>query len=82
MDILLAKFLSDRVYFWGIFYATGYRAWRGLPHTPVTSLRKYPPPPGVKEKSNKIDLFYEVSICNVGPHFLLTLNLVSDGLRL
>ena len=46
---ILAKFLCDRVYFWAIFYATGYRVWRALPHTPVTSLVKYPPPPpGVK----------------------------------
>ena len=41
---ILAKFLCDRVYFWAIFYATGYRVWRALPHTPVTSLVKYPPP--------------------------------------
>ena len=39
----LAKFLCDRVYFWPIFHATGYRVWRDLPHTPVTSLVKYPP---------------------------------------
>ena len=26
----------------GIFYATGYRVLSGLPHTPVTSLVKYP----------------------------------------
>ena len=26
------NFLCDRVYFWGIFYATGYRVWRDLPH--------------------------------------------------
>ena len=25
-----------------IFYATGYRVWRDLPHTPVTSLVRYP----------------------------------------
>ena len=24
--------------------ATGYRVWRDLPHTPITSLVKYPPP--------------------------------------
>ena len=42
---ILGKFLCDRVYFWAIFYATGYRVWRALPHTPVTSLVKYPPPP-------------------------------------
>ena len=28
----------------GHFYATGYRVWRDLPHTPVTSLVKYLPP--------------------------------------
>ena len=39
---ILAKFLCDRVYFWAIFYAIGYRVWRDLPHTPVTSLVKYP----------------------------------------
>ena len=41
---ILAKLLSDRVYFWEIFYATGYRVLSDLPHTPVTSLVKYPPP--------------------------------------
>ena len=35
----------DRVYFWCIFYPTGHRAWKDLPHIPVTSLVKYPPPP-------------------------------------
>ena len=40
---IFAKFLWDRVYFWAIFYATGYRVLSGLPHTPVTSLFKYPP---------------------------------------
>ena len=39
---ILAKFLCDRVYFWAIFYATGYRVWGDLPHNPVTSLVKYP----------------------------------------
>ena len=42
---ILAKLLCDRVYFWAIFYATGYRVLSGLPHTPVTSLVKYPPGP-------------------------------------
>ena len=41
---ILAKFLCDRVYFWAIFYATGYRVLSSLPHTTVTSLVKYPPP--------------------------------------
>ena len=45
---VLAKFLCDRVYFWTIFYATDYRVWIDLPHTPITSLVKYPPPPGVR----------------------------------
>ena len=36
------KILCDRIYIWGIFYATGYRVWRDFPHTPVTSLVKYP----------------------------------------
>ena len=40
---ILAKFLCNRVYFWTFFYATGYRVLSGLPHTPVTSLVKYPP---------------------------------------
>ena len=40
---VLAKFLCDRVYFWGILYATGYRMWRDFSHSPVTSLVKYPP---------------------------------------
>ena len=47
------KILCDRVYFWAIFYVTGYRVWRDLPHTPVTSLVKYPPPP---EKSSASSL--------------------------
>ena len=38
-----AKFLCDRVYFWPIFYTTGCRVLKGFPHTPVTSLVKYPP---------------------------------------
>ena len=41
---ILAKFSCDRVYFWTIFYATGYRLWRDLPHMPFTSLVKYTPP--------------------------------------
>ena len=45
----LVKFLCDRVYFWAIFYATGYRVLSGLPHTPVTSLVKYPPPGPLQE---------------------------------
>ena len=43
---ILVKYLCDRVYFWAIFYATGYRVLSGLPHTPVTSLVKYSPPGG------------------------------------
>ena len=43
---ILAKLLCDRVYLWAIFYATGYRVWRALPHIPVSSLVKYPP--GIK----------------------------------
>ena len=39
---ILAKFLCDRVYFWPIFYATGYRVGRDLPRTAVTSLVNYP----------------------------------------
>ena len=35
----------DRVYRWGILYATGYRVWGDLQHILVTSLVKYPPPP-------------------------------------
>ena len=31
------------------FYATGYRVWRDLPHTPVTSLVKYSPWPPMPE---------------------------------
>ena len=45
-NILLAKVLCDRVYFWGIFHAIGYRVWRDLPHIPVTSLSSTTPPPG------------------------------------
>ena len=41
---LSVKLLCDRVYFWGTFYATEYRVWRDLPHTPVTFLMKYTPP--------------------------------------
>ena len=44
---ILVKFLCYRVYFWAIFYATGYRVLSGLPHTSVISLVKYPPPPGI-----------------------------------
>ena len=35
------KILCDRVYFWGIFYATGYKISR----TPLSFPVKYPPPP-------------------------------------
>ena len=53
---ILVKFLCDRVYFWAIFYATGYRVLSGLPHTPVTSLVKYPPPPRASISVFKFDV--------------------------
>ena len=37
-----SKLLCHSVYFCAIFYVTGYRVWRALPNTPVTSLVKYP----------------------------------------
>ena len=39
---ILAK-LYATWYAFGIFYVTGYRVWKDLPHTPVTSLVKYLP---------------------------------------
>ena len=53
---IMAKFLCDRVYFWAIFYATGYRVWRDLPHTPVTSLVKHPLGP-MPSESTMLSLF-------------------------
>ena len=41
---IVANFLCDREYFWAILDATGYSVWRALPHTPDTSLVKYPLP--------------------------------------
>ena len=40
---ILAKYYATG-YTFGQFCATGYRVLSGLPHTPVTSLVKYPPP--------------------------------------
>ena len=40
---IFAKFVCDRVYFLG----QGYKMWRDFPHTPITSLIKYPPPEGL-----------------------------------
>ena len=51
---ILVKFLCDRVYFSAILYATGYRVLSGLPHTPVTSLVKYPPPPPPGRRTTEV----------------------------
>ena len=37
------KIFMQQGILWGILYAKVYRVWRDLPHTPVTSIVKYPP---------------------------------------
>ena len=48
-NIPLAKFLSDKAYFWNIVYARGCSVWQGFPHTPVSSL-VVPPRAGNKNR--------------------------------